>query len=241
MLDPSLILCENCGYDVGSIEARLGADPSLNCPECARPIAESLPERRVGTAWQRRRSVANWARTLITVLRAPRRGWSGVRVAGGNGFQLAAATCAVASVLWTVVLFTGIELLLGGDDARFPTADAVLVHLSLSFSVFALSLGASAIEALGLRMLGWRRGWRVTHAHSWTIVGHASVGWMLAAPCLALSLVAAYAVFRSNWPDGWSTATLLVLAIAAVLVPLLAFETLVYLGFRAMRFANAPR
>ncbi|MEZ6318065.1 MAG: hypothetical protein R3B49_04810 [Phycisphaerales bacterium] len=48
--DEYTVLCERCGYVVE------GLDPAGACPECGKPIAESLPERRVGTPWQRARS-----------------------------------------------------------------------------------------------------------------------------------------------------------------------------------------
>ncbi len=63
-------LCDNCGYNLTM------ASPTGRCPECGRPVAESLgPDTRPGTPWERRRSLprlAAIASQLRQIVRSPR-------------------------------------------------------------------------------------------------------------------------------------------------------------------------
>src|SRR5690606_2996148 len=98
----------------------------------------------------------------------------------------------------------------------------------------------SEVEGLGLRVLGVRNGWRVTKPVAAAVVAHASIGWLLALPALGAEIL----YFRSLDPRAqfaWSAAppwvAILVLA-AAPLAGMLGFETLAWLGWRRMKFAN---
>lgn len=104
--DEFTLLCERCGYVIE------GLDPDGACPECGKAIAESLPERRVGTAWQQRPSPTSLLRAwTITTLR-PRRTLDTLRVDGANGARLARWTALVVLPLWPLVmLLTWIEVL----------------------------------------------------------------------------------------------------------------------------------
>lgn len=52
------LLCERCGYSLEGLPCG-GA-----CPECGRAIAESLPQRRLGSPWQQHPGVAGWLKTV---------------------------------------------------------------------------------------------------------------------------------------------------------------------------------
>lgn len=60
-VEPWQPLCEGCGYNLTMAPA------DSNCPECGRPVRESLAEHlRPGTPWQRRRAIGRIAALLQT-------------------------------------------------------------------------------------------------------------------------------------------------------------------------------
>lgn len=68
------IRCETCGYDLR------GISPDTVCPECASPVASSLPTARRGISWQQRRSLTSWATTGLGAIWAPARTGLDVRL-----------------------------------------------------------------------------------------------------------------------------------------------------------------
>ncbi len=235
MLDPALILCENCGYDVGSLEARLAQEPGLKCPECAKPIAESLPERRTGTPWQRAPGVRSLLATNLLALRRPLRIWRVVSIDFPSSRNLLEWNLAITAVAWGVALAFGVR------DHHYPGrggAAAVIAFVALNLLVL--------IEWGGVQLFARPRRWRTTGHVAWAIVAHASVGWLLG-PMLAICAATVAMQFDYR---GWGASVaprhgyrsyLLLMLVVGIPAGLLAFESLVYLGFRAMRFANAPR
>lgn len=239
VLDPSLILCENCGYDIGSLEGRLGADPHLKCPECAKPITASLPEHRTGSEWQRAPGALAALRTIWRLARSPVRSWSGVRVDTRSSVNLMLGQCLLTAalvsatlVLRTAVAFGGAPPMGSVGEVVGETLSVVMYAVGLCWVGLLVLLAMCAIEAVGIRTFGARRGWRVSWPVAWTVVGHASGAWLLC-PILLTLIWAPERLMPLEMQ--------LMLGVAALALPLLAFETLVYLGFRAMRFANAPR
>lgn len=246
-----MLLCERCGYDIGGLEAD-GA-----CPECGLAIVESLPSRRVGSAWQRRgpgvRDAARaWARTFVDVVRRPgsvipvlrieRRGqrlliWTNVllaaaMMAGCWGKQLVAAR----------VRFGSTENFRG----EVALAAATVMLLMLMPIIATTLVGLIWIEQRGVRFFGSRRGWRVTRDVAWTVCAYASYWWVVGA-ATALAVMMA---LPTDWIDGlrgkarsvmWNVAEWAWISPAVLLVfalGLLPFETLVYFGVRRCRFAN---
>ncbi len=228
-LHPDLLLCERCGYRLD------GLDSSLPCPECGTPIGESLPSRRVGSAWQRRPGFVAWVATNWTTIRHPWTRWDEVRGETAYGLLL----CNTGSV----AMVAAYALVKTSGDTTNATEFALwclLLGVLLWPAVNILSL----IEGLGLRMLGARNKWRTTKEVSGAIIAHASIGWLLGVPVLVAEVV----YFRTMDPMGalgWAFADwwwqALVWA-AAPLAGLLGFEVLAWLGWRRMKFANrTPR
>jgi hypothetical protein len=108
-----------------------------------------------------------------------------------------------------------------------------VVGMILSTACFCLLLVLTAIEGVGLTIITKRRGWRVPRGGRLALLAHASYGWVL----LAALGIGAILVLQSA--AGHGTLVLALLVIPA-LVPLLVFETLVYIGMHRMKYANPP-
>lgn len=225
---PDWLLCERCGYRLDTLDPAPGAP----CPECGVPIANSLPQRRPGTRWQRRPGPVAWLATNWATLRRPWRRWEVVRPAPTTG--LLVINCAVVGAL--LALGLGAPSLLDGYDGEILGVSAITVFAT-PFVLFSLS----KIEGLGLRVLGARNRWRITKPVANAIVAHASIGWLLAIPALVAEIVyfhridspGALAWLSAPW---WWEA--LVWAFAP-LAGLVGFEFLAWMGWRQMKFANS--
>lgn len=219
--DPHALLCERCGYALAGLEHD-GA-----CPECGTPIAESLPSNRVGSAWQRKPGIRSLVATNLLVLRQPRAVWSEVAVGVGSVRLLTLSNLALVALTPSVV----VGLLHPRDLADSST-------LVLSGAIYVSLLLASLIEQTGIRFFGRNHHWRVSKDVARTVVAHATPGWHLGSTALAAVLVSDAAV-NLNRPGLWFPLGV-DLAMLSALLGLLAFETLVYIGMRRMRFANPP-
>ncbi|MCA9305618.1 MAG: hypothetical protein R3B46_09205 [Phycisphaerales bacterium] len=225
------LLCEHCGYDLA------GLTRNDNCPECGKPIAESLPENRTGSAWQRGEDGA-WRETAWSVTRRPVRVWGTVRNIGDRSTQLTLMSCFVAGAAITpffAVTAMCVGLLRFGFDAVLPLRLGTIVGGLLLWIVTTLS-GAfvfwvlTSIETAGISHFGKRRGWRTDFVLANVICGHASVMWVYAGALGGIGLgLRAPLTLGLPW-----------LAMGGFLLGMLVFETWVYLGFRAMRYANPP-
>ncbi|TVQ62460.1 MAG: hypothetical protein EA379_05155 [Phycisphaerales bacterium] len=152
----------------------------------------------------------------------------------------------------------GMYLVYTSGALRTRVLDVVMINpaawLGFAIMVWGLPMFLSMIEALGIRFIGRRRGWRTTDEVALVVVAHASVGW-LAAPatillglgCLGLMTAISF-IFPMFIPPmfiGWYADLGIVYLVFAMLlvlghplIGLLAFETLVFIGWRRMRFAN---
>ena len=243
-------LCEKCGYDIQGLEAE-GV-----CPECSRPIAQSLPQARPGSLWQQRPGLNSWWRTNLEALMHPRRLFGAVRVEPRGSTLLAIINCCIAGFLlidpWVGALV--------GDPVRAARTDGFTYYALTYIGTLAAETAAVAailmlltwVEYQGVRFIAARRKWRLTRAAAWQVCCHASVGWIIAAfaPLLALALLH---ILRSilHIPMGgtidmraWGFGFLY---IGTLITPLMLFvfmtggmliyELLVHLGVRCCRFA----
>lgn len=173
-MDAFSLLCESCGYDLEGT-ARDG-----RCPECGRPVSESLPEHRVGSAWQRSPGLFSWALTGKRVLFGAEREFASVSLRlGCRGLLVMNVAVAAALIVapWTGVLV--------GDPARAARGGAyesvvLLVSFVVQAAIGALVLYlATLASAAATVAVGRSRGWRLTRRAAWCVACHASVGWIV--------------------------------------------------------------
>lgn len=242
------LLCEQCGYRLEGLEG-LGAEGV--CPECGRPVAESLPGRRRGTPAQRAvrgRQLARTGPLLATVwqavrsVRSPRVMWDEARVGHAADEQtkgtllLYAATLVVGWILLMRVAQGGLGTLPPG--AFYGAIGVMVIWLALN--------GLTWVEKTGIRTFGRMHGRRITPAVAMTIVAHASTGWLVGAALLTPAWLA------GRWLPAaadevallrWELVYMLpvILPALAGLGGLLLFEVITWQGVMRLRYANRER
>jgi predicted RNA-binding Zn-ribbon protein involved in translation (DUF1610 family) len=246
------LLCETCGYSLQGGEAA----PTDRCPECGTPVAESLPDRRPGSPWQRSPGLFSWAATVRHVLFRPASLFRAADVAAPPRGFLAFNLLLTGGLI--VAPFTGVFI---GDWARSARGQGLLVESIAYLSAFAAqALAAAAVlfvltalDVYGIRLLARTRGWRLTPNAAWAVCAHASAGWLLAG-ALPLLFMANYYVVGTllrvdftgqvtsaagapRWR--WQEVLGMGLPVLGYLSGLLAFELLALKGARVCRFANA--
>lgn len=239
--DESTLLCEACGYVVE------GLATDTNCPECGRPIAQSLPERRPGTAYQNRPSLRTIVTTGLGTLRHPVRTLDEIRFDtdpdedDSLGVWHAFST---GVVLVVTPLIPG--LVWGGAGERSgPTLGAMLLVLAAGFGFllvvgYFLAIGIrllTMMEAFGLRFISARRGFRITRRTSTLITSHGSVGWTAGSLGAMVSVLAGVAIT----PTAENRLVVLLslgAAMGCLLGGFLFFETFAWLGLRRLKYAN---
>jgi len=249
-MDEYTLLCEGCGYVLEGLE-----DEAERCPECGRPIGESRPERRTRSPG------------LLMVIRSPGRALRGLRI---DESRVSTLRMVRRSVIAGAAAATALVLvLMHSRDAQFALNLPVPVPMGVAVcwwvagaivTTLAFYL-LTELEGLGLRVLGRRRGFRVTADISRTVVSHGTAGWVLASVGLLVGSVVwllgqNVAVSRGGpgfgHPGGmrlplpgsikeWLGWTGVGLGVGVALAGFLIFEFFAYLGLRRCRFANRGR
>jgi hypothetical protein len=188
-VDALSLLCEGCGYELEGVGAQ------GRCPECGRLAAESRPDHRAGSGWQRSPGLFSWALTCKRVLVGPGTEFS--RVSLGRGCTgLLIVNVAVAAAL-IVAPWTGV---LVGDPARAARGGGYESAVLLLSFVVQAALGAvglylaTAASAAAVVALGRSRGWRLTRRAAWCVACHASAGWIVAGVMPLLLMAVWYTV-----------------------------------------------
>lgn len=252
-MDDDAPLCEDCGYDLA------GLAQDHVCPECGRAVAASYPASRPGSAWQRAPGLFAWLRTLWRVLRHPNAAFSEVRIAAGEHglliVNMLLAGAAIVAPWWGVFV---------GDPARGTQRVDTLATAARLTLVGVVQVGVAAavlylltsIEYLGIRFITRRRGWRLTRAGAMQVCAHASFGWLFCGGLAMLFLAGMFSVLRlfGVAPGGtldlapalpvrvdWSQIVGVGGPVLAYALGLLIFETLVYRGVRACKYAATLR
>ncbi len=215
-------LCERCGYEIG------GLPDAGACPECARPIADSAPERRVGSAWQRSPGLLSPLVSIAATLRWPMRSWNTVTADISSSSALLWINCTLAALI-----FPG-GALIWISHSKLDAA--MLAPIAVGVWTGAL-LALSWIESRGIRIIGRFRRFRITRAVAYAVVGHAAAGWVVGA--IAGTITTAI-IAREDYIEAKLNGVGVGAAVAAG-VGLVFFEILTYIGMRRMKFANHPR
>lgn len=230
---PEHVLCENCGYALG------GLDANLACPECGRAAADSLPERRRGSPWQRSGladgcgAIPAWLATLGAIARRPAAFWRDVRITQRRALALLMTNCLIAALGAMLVL-------LGEWNGR---TSPISYMAAFWFVMLLLMLALSSVEYVGMRFFGRRRGWRITLRTTLVIVAHASYAWLIAGFGMAAAGQVAR-VLPFIW-DGRPTLSIPDIVWFALItgtpfiLGMVLFSSLCGLGFHALRYANA--
>ena len=245
MIESSTLLCESCGYTLE------GLPVGARCPECGTDTELSWPEARRGSPWQQRPGARSLLTTNWLALRHPASLFRTLRLDIRSGVSLLAVNLLTASVIflapWSgVLLDSPRRAIQSGHTLRFLRAAAVTVPLQV-LAIAGLLLALTFIEWAGIQFFARRRGARLCRLAAWQVVAHASVGWIVSACAVWLTLILWLNIsYFSVFPrlaafagaSNWATA-----AIPALggLAGLLVFETLVSIGVRRCRFANRPR
>lgn len=235
-VDEFTALCRRCGYVIDGLPA------GSACPECGLDSSRSLASSRPGSPWQRRPGPASWLWTNLLALVRPGTLFDRVAIDPRSSVRLLAWNIAAATLLLAAQAALGLRWILP-VPRNLPAWQGVLATAALAPMVLVL---LTWVEARGIRVFGTRAGGRVTRAVAWTVVAHASVGWIVAALLVAPArLVVQHG--KTYWWDydlipAWAdpvvrTAVLLL----GLVLGLLAFEVLTYVGVRRCRFANRER
>ncbi len=227
------LLCESCGYVL------TGSDSDGPCAECGVLAAESLASCRDGATWQREKGVLGHVRGLIAAVLRP--GYESRRLIIRDG---AMPSRLVANIVIAAALLTGAFALAQPTTAgTFSRSGAELAGICASF--IALLMVMTWIETRGVRLFGRQRAWRITPAVAWSVCTQASFGWIVGA-AVAMVVVPPLAPLLGVVQDLPGADVLVpgrgprnALALLIVL-PVLGFELLVYVGIRRCRFANRP-
>lgn len=239
--DEYTLLCERCGYVVDGLPTA-GA-----CPECGTPIAESVPERRPGSAWQRRPGMGALWRTWPAVLAAPNRTLDTLIVAHPHDRRLSRFSGA-----WAAAIPCGaIALALGVEGLRTREI-GMLAYIGLAVAaapaIWLVVRALIGVETKGLRVIGRTRGFRVTPAIAATITAHGAVGWVIAGTGVAIGVLGPFTAHLINSTAGTVDgfvgrlgALSVVLGLLLTVFGFLFFETFAWLGIRRLRYANRVR
>lgn len=183
-------------------------------------------------SWDRPTRLLLWVYILLATV-VPLGAWAAMSI--GEGGQVH---------LWymrTTGVGTGVAA--ATDAFSFPRSALGIAGSACGVAIGVLSL--TTIETLGVRFFGRRRQWRVTKPIAWSVCSHAAIGWVIGGVLHAfspLAVIAARPLFDllpAASSVQWATEAARWIPIGAFFIGMLVFETLVYVGVRECRYANA--
>ncbi len=223
----------------------------------------SLPSARAGSPWQQQPGVRAWVRTVAGTVRRPWRMVREVRVEEERARSLREINILTAAGFGTVglaAIYLGYALLqwaagVWAPESRplvgLPTGIGALLTIALPVLgwgfVAVVLLGLTSIEAWGIRLYGRIHKTRLTPAVALVLTAHATAGWVVGGVLIALGFGVGLVLYEiaMHRNVGVFRGPMM---LAPIWLPtlggflgLLVFESVVYLGMRACRFANRER
>jgi len=249
MADPNALLCRRCGYVID------GLSSNETCPECGADIAGSLPSARTGAAWQRGPELRSWARGCVRAIRHPLVTFDKLAIERSHSARHLTITLHAAAGMPIVVLIAMLiastinEVVNGASTfAQAWTAAMLFAALGFVYVVMVAFLYLLVwIETQGMRFWGRRRGYRISKSIAISICANASAGWLVGSAALSILLAVVLTLFSAGViqytalslsPLG---ARFWMAMAGCVLLGLMFFKTLVYIGVLQCRYANEPR
>jgi len=256
--DDYTLLCERCGYIIE------GLDQTTPCPECAKPIAESLPQRRIGTPWQQKPGFVSMVRTWWMTLRHPKRTALILNDSTLRRSRLLAYLTIIASALagsagFAFPVFLRPQSSLISNFIGFLTVMVIFALIPLC--VFSL---LTVIETKGLRVFSNSKGRKLTISLAVAITAHGCVGWLLVSVLYTLTSLASMIFVElmtpnppipinetkvmadfieafGNSPPQWIGTVVLAATLLSLIPGFLIFEMFAYIGLRRCKYANRIR
>jgi hypothetical protein len=252
--DEYTLLCERCGYVIEGLPTD-GA-----CPECGKPIAESLPERR--------RSIAGQAplRIALSDVRRPIRSLDTMAIEDrcvrhGTTMRLLASAaiglwCVPVALIFAVQRESGsglADVLIDGVSRAMVLFGAITLLLGVTWASLEF---LTWVESRGLQVISRQRRTRITPAIASCVCARGSVGWLLGAVLshvplwvatllwITLSRSHDHGDYESPALPGWAWTPVELaplLALVALIAGFLFFETFAWLGLRRLKYANRAR
>ena len=221
-------LCETCGYPLRG----LGIDAV--CPECGAAVDASDPRHRTGHWGGGASFGTQYLRYAGRLIRGPRRFFRAMRVGGSN---LAPRVFLLINAALVMTIWTTTALLTNGGDGLLWAWLGGMIG-------FKAVLVLTYVEVLGVRLFSGRRGWRVPVALAERVACCASLGWVPAGALASAGWLVGPGVLRGLWPEPGGKAFSVTeagfsLAVALSVAGMLVFESLVWIGVRQVKYANA--
>jgi len=205
--DEFTLLCERCGYVLEGLPTE-GA-----CPECGKAIAESLPERRGGTAWQQRPVVRTLPRAWWSLVRHPLRTLDAMRPESRLDRRLGRYSMLAGGLLmgwgwwvphvWIYDDFPGLGTL--GSLQRMGYISISLGFVGVTGLLIACVLWVlTRIESNGLGVIARARGFRLSREYRRAITAHGCAGWVLGGLLFMLTQFAANQTLGAFTPPDYA-------------------------------------